>query len=99
VDSWVTWIIQIAIGLVIGVLGFFMKRTLTQIERQFEQQKSETDKKISDQQNRTEKLEEKLNTFIGNMPFQYTLRDDFIRAFAGLENKLDKILDQLSRKP
>ena len=29
------------------------------------------------------------------LPFIYTLREDFIRAMSGVENKLNKILDRL----
>lgn len=42
-------------------------------------------------------VEEKLDRFISDAPFKYTLRDDFIRTVASMENKLDKILDQLNR--
>jgi uncharacterized membrane-anchored protein YhcB (DUF1043 family) len=86
-DAWVTWAIQGITGLAIGALCFFLKRTLTQFEQTAKEQKE-----------RIDKLDDKMNTFINNMPFQYTLRDDFIRTVAGFDAKLDKILDQLTHR-
>ena len=43
-------------------------------------------------------LKRELNQFIQEAPFKYTLRDDFIRAVAGFDAKLDKILDQLTKR-
>ena len=43
-------------------------------------------------------LAEKMDNFIQEAPFKYTLRDDFIRAVAGFDAKLDKILDQLTKR-
>ena len=37
-----------------------------------------------------------MDNFIQEAPFKYTLRYDFIRAVAGFDAKLDKILDQLT---
>ena len=44
----------------------------------------------------TQKVEEKLDRFITELPFKYTLKDDFVRTVARMENKLDKILDRLN---
>ena len=41
-------------------------------------------------------MEEKLDRFITELPFKYTLKDDFVRTVARMENKLDKILDRLN---
>ena len=46
----------------------------------------------------TKALAEKMDNFIQEAPFKYTLRDDFIRAVAGFDAKLDKILDQLTKR-
>ena len=43
-----------------------------------------------------QKVEEKLDRFITELPFKYTLKDDFVRTVARMENKLDKILDRLN---
>ena len=42
-------------------------------------------------------VKDELARFIAELPFKYTLRDDFIRTIASMENKLDKILDQVTR--
>ena len=54
------------------------------------------EKKTSDN---IDAVEKKLNDTISGLPFQYTLREDFIRSVAGFDSKLDKILDQLNRRP
>ena len=94
-DSWITWIIQIV---AYGLICFLLKRELHQMDEGNKRQDNRieaVDKKATES---ISSLEEKLNTFISNMPFQYTLRDDFIRAVANMDNKLDKIIDQLNRK-
>ena len=85
-ESWITWIIQGLVAAALGGLCWFMKRTLTQFEAT-----------ASEQKTRLEKLEERLNNFINTMPYQYTLRDDFIRTVAQFDSKLDKILDRLNK--
>jgi predicted RNA-binding protein (virulence factor B family) len=79
-NSWVTWVIQTATMLMIGALGYYMKR-----------EQSATDTKIEKCNERIDKLEDKME----NLPFVYTTREDFIRATTAIEHKLDKILDRL----
>ena len=83
-ESWITWIIQVV---AYGIICFLLKRELNQFD--------EVEKKASAD---TKALAEKMDNFIQEAPFKYTLRDDFIRAVAGFDAKLDKILDQLTKR-
>jgi uncharacterized membrane-anchored protein YhcB (DUF1043 family) len=80
-NNWVFWGAQIVATIIIGILAFFLKRTF---------------KNIDDIKKEQEEYEKEFNNFKTNMPFVYTLREDFIRVVAGFDNKLDKILDRLS---
>lgn len=90
-----TWISSAILGLLIGTLSFLSKKQLTDIERSVERISEEgriARKQIND---RVDRLESKLQSTIEEMPYRYTLREDFIRAVTGLDAKLDKILDKV----
>ena len=94
--DWVTWIIQVV---AYGLIVFLLKRELNQMDERFKSLNEKIDsveKKTSDN---IDAVEKKLNDTISGLPFQYTLREDFIRSVAGFDSKLDKILDQLNRRP
>ena len=83
-DSWVSWIIQGLTMTGVGIIGYFLKRTLAQLEE-----------RITKQEQRIDQLEKEMQAFINQLPFTYTLRDDFLRTVANFDKKLDKILDIL----
>ena len=85
-ESWITWIIQVV---AYGIICFLLKR------ERLQERIDEVEKKASAD---TKALAEKMDNFIQEAPFKYTLRDDFIRAVAGFDAKLDKILDQLTKR-
>lgn len=79
-DQWIFWLVTTAVMLLVGAIGYFVKRTLDQIVIS-----------IKGLEGRICDLEKKW----AELPFVYTLREDFIRAMSGVENKLNKILDRL----
>ena len=79
-DQWIFWLVTTAVMLLVGTIGYFVKRTLDQIVIS-----------IKGLEGRICDLEKKW----AELPFIYTLREDFIRAMSGVENKLNKILDRL----
>ncbi|MFQ8869017.1 MAG: hypothetical protein ACLR67_12065, partial [Eggerthella lenta] len=94
-ESWITWIIQVV---AYGIICFLLKRELNQFDqrdKRLQERIDEVEKKASAD---TKALAEKMDNFIQEAPFKYTLRDDFIRAVAGFDAKLDKILDQLTKR-
>lgn len=97
-EGWLSLFANAIPTIIIGIIGFFIKRTLTQFEQQMKEQKAHLEKQQADQKERVDELDKQLNEFIQKMPYQFTLRDDFIRAVAGFDSKLDKILDRLNQK-
>lgn len=79
-DQWIFWLVTTAVSVVLGIIAYYFKRTSDQ-----------TVESIKGLERRICDLEEKW----ANLPFVYTLREDFIRAMSGVENKLNKILDRL----
>ena len=67
--------------LVVGALTFFVKRTLTDLEKADEQNKA-----------KIEAVEEKLNDLKADLPLVYVTREDYIRVMNRVEDKLDQIL-------
>lgn len=68
----------------LGAIGYFLRDIRSSINNRL----TEQDKKI-------EKIEQDLSKLEKTLPLKYTLRDDFIRAVAGLENKMDCIFKEL----
>lgn len=95
-SNWTFWVATTVIGLMISGLMFFIKKQFTDLEKANERTHAESVKAREALNSRIEKLEVKLQTTIEEMPYKYTLREDFIRAVSGLERKIDKILDALS---
>ena len=79
--------LQGAIGLLISALTFFVKRGMDKKDARDKEQ----DKRITE-------VEDKLNNAINQMPFLYTLREDFIRSNAQQNQKLDQIITLLMEK-
>lgn len=67
--------------LVLGILAFFAKRTLSKLE--------EADKSNAEQ---IAKVEEKLNDLKADLPLLYVTREDYIRVMNRVEDKLDQLL-------
>lgn len=84
--DYVYWAITGGVGLLVGAVTYLLKRGLDR-----------TEKRIEENEEHTRSLEGKLNKTIGEMPFLYTLREDFIRANASHERKLDQIITLLTK--
>ena len=95
-DQWIYWVVTTAFTLLLGALSWFVKRTLDELRKENDTIRKEFSRQFDTQAARMDKLEAKLQDTIESMPYKYTLRDDFIRSMAGVENKLNKILDKLS---
>lgn len=92
------WVSTVVLGFILGALAFLMKKQLGDIERNIEKNHQDSLKALEAANDRIDKLEIKLQNTIEEMPYRYTLREDFIRAVTGLDAKLDKILDKVGGK-
>jgi uncharacterized membrane-anchored protein YhcB (DUF1043 family) len=81
-NTWVTWVIQSAIMVGVGTIGFFLKDMNTK-----------TQKRLDANEEQTKDLEQRFNDFRADLPTKYVIRDDFIRAMSNVDTKLDKIYD------
>lgn len=89
------WALTTIIGLMISGFTFFLKKQINDIEKGIEKTRQDSIKARDDLNDRIAKVENKLQLTIEEMPYKYTLREDFIRAVTGLDAKLDKILDKI----
>ncbi len=78
---------SLACTVVIGLLAFFMKRTLSSLE--------ESDKKNAAD---IKAVAKDLANLKSDLPLVYTLREDFIRSANSLEAKLDQVLTLLATR-
>lgn len=85
-NKYVFWAITGAIGMLCSAVAYFAKRNQDKME-----------KRMTAQEQRTREVEEKLNKTISDMPYLYTLREDFIRSTANHDRKLDQIISLLAK--
>lgn len=85
-NKYVFWAITGAIGALCSAVAYFVKRNQDKME-----------KRMNAQEQRTREVDEKLNKAISDMPYLYTLREDFIRSTANHDRKLDQIISLLAK--
>lgn len=71
---------------IVGVIAFLLKRELNQF-----------DSKICSLENNDKELAEKIDKLEKELPYKYTMRDDFIRATTNIDQKLDRISDKIDK--
>ena len=84
-NKYVFWGISFALATLVGILMNLMRRR--QADQEKRQEKAEAD---------INKLDDRLNRVIAEMPIQYTLRDEFLRVTGDMTRKLDKTNDMLN---
>ncbi len=91
----INWILQTITMIILGLLGFFIKRTLDKLEKSSEDlslKLSEVNQKYDKE---VDKLRCELNDLKNDLPFIYVLREDFLRVMNNVEEKLDKITNYI----
>lgn len=78
----------------IGAIGYFLKQNSKKIDERFERNECCIEKVDT----KVDALEEKLNNLKEELPKEYVIRDDFIRAMSNVDQKLDKIYDIITSK-
>lgn len=68
----------------VGIIGYFLKDIKASQKEKDQQQ----DRLLDD-------IKDDLNDFKSSLPRQYVLRDDFIRAVAGLDAKMDNVTREI----
>ena len=93
-------IVSVVGGILIGILGFFLKRTITTVDQSQQQIRELRDGKTDDKalialRQDMEKRTDKLSKDIEGIKEDYITKDDFFREQAKTDRKLDMILDIL----
>lgn len=107
-NQFLTWGIQTAVGLAMGALTYFIKKSIDKIEKSIEINEKKIDEFVDKYDAKLEKAEkeheekftkinETINKLKEDLPKEYVLRDDFIRATTNIDQKLDKIYDIISK--
>lgn len=78
------WIVQLALTTVVGIIAYFLKTYKTHQE-----------KRDDDQQNQIDRINRELQSFKLEAADRYVHKDDFIRATAQTDRKLDRIYDEI----
>lgn len=87
------WIIQTIIVTVIGIISYFLKSYKTDLTQKDLQLKEE-DEKL---QKQIDQVEMDLNKYKLEAANKFVQKDDFIRASAQTDRKLDRIYDELMK--
>jgi len=105
-EAWIQRLFDVGLASVIGIVAYFLKRTLTHIE---ERQKSTEDTLIQrldtlKQENETrinktdkdvEHLRERLDGIVEALPRQYVQKEDWLLNNQNIDRKLDRIMEIL----
>lgn len=100
-----SWILQAATMIGIGIIGYFLKTTVAELKEQIKA----SSKKVLDVEDKLngklDELGKELDDLKSDLPFIYVTREDFIRAmnnvgtnFDKVGEKLDKIYDRMTER-
>ncbi|MBG9567453.1 hypothetical protein [Brevibacillus agri] len=89
----ISWVIQSATMLGIGVIGYFLKTTVTEMKEQIKLNSQRVDQTEEKMEKKIVELKKELEDLRSDLPFIYVTREDFIRTMNNVDNKLDKIYD------
>ncbi len=102
-ESWIVWAVQGVIGLALGLIIYFLKRLINQleaetarIEKAFREGLQRVENNAKEDVGRVEKRVDTLEAKFERLPLDYATKEEFIRVSTGLDNKMDKILDKIS---
>lgn len=79
------YIIAGVVSAAIGIIGYLLKDIRSTLKERLD----EHDEDIKD-------IKDDISKFKERLPQQYVLRDDFLRAIANLDNKVDNIIGEMS---
>lgn len=95
-----SWLSSALFTLTVGIIGFFLKRTMNSFESKmaeqredFHQEMESIRKDFKDSMDTLGHRVDKIEDTISEMPYKYTLKEDFIRSMSTVDKKLDQILD------
>lgn len=87
------WIIQTGIVTVIGIISYFLKSFRTDLDKKDAQLEQDT----KELQQQMDQVQDELNQYKLDAADKFVQKDDFIRATAQTDRKLDRIYDELMK--
>lgn len=100
----VTYVLQTLATLLIGALGFFIKRALDDFKKAIKENREECQKSEAELKKRIEAADDKAETLRADLaqlkadlPLVYTLREDFIRTLNNVDRRMGDIDGKLDR--
>lgn len=90
-----SWILQTITMLGIGIIAFFIKRTLDKLEKTSENLGKKIDAMKEKYDQEVDELRKEISDLKNDLPFLYVLREDFLRVMNNVEGKLDKITNYI----
>jgi F0F1-type ATP synthase membrane subunit b/b' len=105
-EAWIQRIFDIGLATVIGIVAFFLKRTLTHIEEQqksiqetlnkrLDAQKQESEARANKTDQDVEHLRARLDGIVETLPRQYVQKEDWLLNNQNIDRKLDRIMEIL----
>lgn len=99
-DAIIEKILFTAAGIVVSIIGFFLKRNITKVDehdKEINAIKTDyvTKDELSAMKDELKKSIDKLSDDIDDIKANYITKEDFYREQAKLERKLDRVLDIL----
>ena len=88
------WLPASIFSVVVGIIAFFLKKTYANFETKMSEMRKDSDEKMSCLR---EDFQQESKA-IRDMPYKYTLKEDFIRSMSAVDKKLDRILAALGGK-
>ncbi|MEF9974358.1 MAG: hypothetical protein RR893_10580 [Clostridia bacterium] len=97
-EQYSTWLVTGAVGLMIGALGWFIRRTISEVESKIVKSEEATRGRFEAIEKRVDKQDERFDQMVKDLPKTYAYRDDLIRMTQAIESRLDRIQDLLLEK-
>lgn len=79
--------------ILLGVCAYFLKNLHQGVQDKFDDLKDAQEKTSVDFHAKINDLKEEIHNIKNSLPLHYVLREDYIRFTAGINNKLDKVLE------
>lgn len=94
-EQYTYWIVTTILGLMIGALGWLIKKLIGDLETKIARSEASTSKRLEQLEKRVDKGDERFDALIKDLPQKYAYRDDLIRMSQTIEARLDRIQDIL----
>lgn len=90
------YVFSTLLTLALGLIGYFLQDLRTSIKEKLQKQEKEISELRKKQEDDIEKVVNQVIELKSTLPHKYVLRDDFIRAVASLDNKVETMCKEFN---